>query len=296
MYSFFYNKLKRIYNDRFDTPLQLQRVRLIYQDTDSNIVSIRTGDVYRDLIPYKNSLFDMSEYPKDHFLYDESNKLIPGPFKDESKGSIIHEIVALSPKMYSTMSKDHSIKKAKGIKEFIVKNDIKHSHFVDAFEKCQIYNTLISYGYDFKDIDKYRQGDVADLSLDEIIRDDPKFNDFTVARDAYKQMLENNFVHEDIEKLKVITNHRFLINDQSTVDLLERFNACLNEKKIPKDILDKLDLMSIQKFNLQHSFRSYNHKINTVQIFKAGIGCKDNKRYICPDGNDSYPFGSCLIN
>ena len=298
MYSFFYNKLKRIYNDRYDTPLQLQRVRLIYQDTDSNIVSIRTGDVYRDMIPYKSCLFDMSEYPKDHILYDESNKLIPGPFKDESKGKVISEIVALSPKMYSTMCDDNSIKKAKGIKEFIVKHDIKHSHFVDAFEKCQIYNTLISLGYDFKDINAYRTNTLVDkeILLDEIISNDPKFNDFTIARDSYKIMLDNNFTHSDIEKIKVISNHRFLSNDLETIALMNRFRDCQSEKKIPEDILDKLDLMSIQKFNLQHSFRSYNHKINTVQIFKAGIGCKDNKRYICADGNDSYPFGSMLID
>jgi hypothetical protein len=110
-----------------------------------------------------------------------------------------------------------------------------------------------------------------------------------------EQMLDNGFTHNDIEKIKVINIHKFLINDDAAVGLLKRFNELINEKKISEDILDKLDLMMIQKFNLQHSFRSYNQKINTVQIFKAGIGCKDNKRYICPDGNDSYPFGSVLI-
>jgi hypothetical protein len=159
---------------------------------------------------------------------------------------------------------------------------------------------LISHGFDFNTINNYRLGISStdsddEVSLDEIISNDPKFIDFTVARDAYKQMLDSGFTHNDIEKIKVINIHKFLINDDATVGLLKRFNELINEKKISEDILDKLDLMMIQKFNLQHSFRSYNQKINTVQIFKAGIGCKDNKRYICPDGNDSYPFGSVLI-
>lgn len=158
----------------------------------------------------------------------------------------------------------------------------------------------LHHGFDFSDINNYRLGNSLGTSddevlLDEIIRDDPKFTDFAVARDAYKEMLDNGFTHNDIEKIKVINIHKFLINDDATVGLLKKFNDLISEKKITEDILDKLDLMMIQKFNLQHSFRSYNQKINTVQIFKAGIGCKDNKRYICPDGNDSYPFGSVLI-
>ena len=41
--------------------------------------------------------YDFSDYPKDHPLYDETNKKVIGKFKDECAGVAIAEYVGLRP-------------------------------------------------------------------------------------------------------------------------------------------------------------------------------------------------------
>ena len=91
MYDFFYNHLKARYG---------QKCELIYTDTDSLILDIQTEDVYKDI---KEDLFlyDTSNYPKDHLLYNDRNKKALGKMKDECGGEVINEVVAVRPKMYS---------------------------------------------------------------------------------------------------------------------------------------------------------------------------------------------------
>ena len=91
MYDFYYNYLKARYGPRCD---------LIYTDTDSLLLHIQTDDVYKDM---KKDLwlYDTSNYPKDHPLYDARNKKALGKMKDECGGEPIEEVVALRPKMYS---------------------------------------------------------------------------------------------------------------------------------------------------------------------------------------------------
>ena len=55
MYEFFYNHLKEKYR---------QKCELIYTDTDSLILGIRTDDLYKDMQEY-SWLYDTSNYPKD---------------------------------------------------------------------------------------------------------------------------------------------------------------------------------------------------------------------------------------
>ena len=95
MYDFFYNHLKARYG---------QKCELIYTDTDSLILDMQTEDVYNDMQEY-SWLYDTSNYPKDHLLYNDRNKKALGRMKDECGGEVINEVVAVRPKMYSVLSK-----------------------------------------------------------------------------------------------------------------------------------------------------------------------------------------------
>ena len=46
-------------------------------------------------------LYDTSNYPKGHSLYDDRNKKALGKMKDECGGDVIEEVVAVRSKMYS---------------------------------------------------------------------------------------------------------------------------------------------------------------------------------------------------
>ncbi len=101
--------------------------------------------------------FDFSEYPKNHFLYDETNKKVIGKFKCETKGSAITEFVGLKSKMYSFTSEMKSAKKAKGVKTNVIKNDITHEDyknclFNDTDVKLNKMNTIRSYNHELYSI------------------------------------------------------------------------------------------------------------------------------------------------
>ena len=72
MYNFYYNVMNERYNER---------IKLLYMDTDSLIIEIKTDDFYSDV---KNSLiehFDTSDYPKDYsYEIPLVNKKVPGKF------------------------------------------------------------------------------------------------------------------------------------------------------------------------------------------------------------------------
>ena len=121
MYDFFYNHLKAKYGENCE---------LVYTDTDSLILDIQTEDVYKDM--QENSwLYDTSNFPKDHPLYNETNKKVLGKMKDECAGDAIYEVVAVRSKMYSVLSKKN-IRKAKGVKKNVIEKETTHEHYKEA--------------------------------------------------------------------------------------------------------------------------------------------------------------------
>ena len=113
MYDCYYNSLKKRYGDK---------CTLLYTDTDSLLVDIKTDDIYKDMAETKDE-YDFSNYPKDHPLNDETNKIVIGKMKDEYAGTPIAEYVGLRPKLYSILRSDEQlIKKAKGVKNTYSKN------------------------------------------------------------------------------------------------------------------------------------------------------------------------------
>jgi hypothetical protein len=114
MFNFYYNVLKKKYDNK---------IQLLYTDTDSLVIEIKTGDFYSDV---KNELiehFDTSELPIDNvYGLPLINKKVLAKFKPEHKGKLIDEFVGHSSKMYAVrifMSDSEIIKaKAKGEAEY----------------------------------------------------------------------------------------------------------------------------------------------------------------------------------
>ena len=141
MYDFYYNKLKAQYGSK---------CQLLYTDTDSLLLDVQTEDVYQDM---KNNIdwYDTSDYPKDHFLFSEKHKKAVGKFKDECSGKIIEKYTGLRPKMYCVKVQDKEIKKAKGVKKYIVQKEITSQQYEDSLFHIKSMrhqmNTLRSSGH-----------------------------------------------------------------------------------------------------------------------------------------------------
>ena len=115
MYDFYYNVLKKTYGDR---------VELLFTDTDSLCVNVKTLDVYQDMKAFADKL-DCSAYPRDHPLWDDTNMKELGKFKDELEGKPMEEYVGLSSKVYSYTWPLGNVNTCKGSNITINKNVLK---------------------------------------------------------------------------------------------------------------------------------------------------------------------------
>lgn len=122
MYDFYYNHLKAKYDEN---------VSLVYTDTDSFIIEVKTDCFYTDM---KNNihLYDTSDFPiNTKYKMPLVNKKIPGKFKDELNSQILTEFVGLRSKMYSVLCGDTEVmKKAKGVKKGVLKKQIDFNDFL----------------------------------------------------------------------------------------------------------------------------------------------------------------------
>jgi len=91
---------------------------LLFTDTDSLCYHIRNEDPFL-YIQNNKDLFDLSDYPTDHFLYDPTNKKVMGKFKNESIKQIT-EFVGLRSKLYAFTTDDNDEHvKCKGVKKCV---------------------------------------------------------------------------------------------------------------------------------------------------------------------------------
>jgi hypothetical protein len=121
MYDFHYNVMKAKYGTN---------AQLLFTDTDSLCYHVECDDIYADIGEMKEK-FDLSDYPKDHFLHDTSNKKVVLKMKDESNGAPITEFVGIRAKCYSYLidGDDEEHKRLKGIKKRVCQKDIRHENY-----------------------------------------------------------------------------------------------------------------------------------------------------------------------
>ena len=92
VYEFYYHKLQPYYNNK---------IKLHYMDTESFILSIKTGDLIKDLEYFKDD-FDFSELDENHELYDTIIKKVISKMKIETSPIFeLDNFVALRSKSYS---------------------------------------------------------------------------------------------------------------------------------------------------------------------------------------------------
>lgn len=122
IYDFHYNYMKSKYGSR---------AQLLFTDTDSLCYEITTDDLYHDLKDDKE-LFDFSAYPRNHSLYDATNKKIIGKMKDETESVPVKEFVGLRSKMYSMVHGNTEKRTAKGISKAVIRSKLRH----DLYKQC----------------------------------------------------------------------------------------------------------------------------------------------------------------
>ena len=118
MYKFWYDYISPKYRDK---------AKLGYTDTGSSIIYIKTEDFFEDISNYVKKWFDTSNCNKNDKipLPIGVNKKVPGLFKDELRGKIITEFVALRAKTYAYLydgGNEH--KKSKGTKKYAIKQKL----------------------------------------------------------------------------------------------------------------------------------------------------------------------------
>lgn len=77
-YETYYEKLQPIFSD----------IILLYTDTDSFLLHIKDSNIYRNMQD-NAELFEFSDYPPEHILYNRKNKKVSGKLKDELSGDIM---------------------------------------------------------------------------------------------------------------------------------------------------------------------------------------------------------------
>lgn len=130
MYDFYYNHVKKKYGEN---------VEMLYTDTDSFILEVETNCFYTDMLS-DLQMFDTSDYAQNNqFNIPLVNKKVPGLFKDELNGEILTEFVGLRSKMYSVKAdRIEKMKKAKGVKKYVLKKSIKFEDFVDCLKNNNV--------------------------------------------------------------------------------------------------------------------------------------------------------------
>ena len=97
------------------------RLKLAYKDTDSLLYCIKTVNLYEDKASFKH-LLDLSDYPREHFLYDPTNKKVQFTMTDELQGKIPREeVVCLRSKLYSIDFVGGKKQSAKGVGKAVKK-------------------------------------------------------------------------------------------------------------------------------------------------------------------------------
>ena len=153
MYKSYYKYFKHHYGND---------ISLLYGDTDSLLFEVKTEDLYMDYKTKFPDIMDLSNFPKDHFIYDRTNEKVIGKFKDEFAGFVIEEFVGLKPKLYSILYNGGKFKNvAKGVQKAVIKKHLNHDKYKDCLFNQTRYNTKVrrieSKGHELRTIETEKQ-------------------------------------------------------------------------------------------------------------------------------------------
>lgn len=208
MYKFLYNYLKPKYN---------QNIQVVYTDTDSFILEIKTNYIYED-IRNEPEEFDTWDYPENNiFGIKRHNNKVIGKFKDELKGQIATEVVGLRSKCYAlrTVGRIDKFKKAKGVKKNILQSKISF----DDYFKC-IKENCIEMRKQFSI--RSKNHDVYTISMQKIA-----LNPFDDKRYIIKPDCINTLAwgHYQLDSEKMNNEYQYVLN------IAERMTDLLKLKK-----------------------------------------------------------------
>ena len=134
LYRFHYD----FFMDRFPN------ARLIFTDTDSLYYYVEVDDLEKRLFEDtdRDKYLDFSDYPVDHPYRNQTNKMVIGMFKCETRGASIREIVGLRPKMYSYTTTDPNTQagfkekiRIKGVSRAAAKT-LHHQNYLDQLSEA----------------------------------------------------------------------------------------------------------------------------------------------------------------
>ncbi|XP_074026512.1 uncharacterized protein [Leptinotarsa decemlineata] len=126
MYDFFYGCIKQQFGED---------ASLLYTDTDSLILKVNTDNFY-EFIKNNISKFDTSNYKIGNQFNIPVTKSVLGNFKDEFPNDPIISFYGTGAKAYYVKSVDGELKKAKGVKRSVIKNELT----------CEDYEKIIEEG------------------------------------------------------------------------------------------------------------------------------------------------------
>jgi hypothetical protein len=119
VYDFFYNTIKPAF----------KQCNMIYQDTDSLLLKVQDPEWKIKLKELIKDHLDMSSLPKNHELYDTSNKSEMGKWSLEY-GGFIKKAILLKPKTYVLiLENDTQSKRGKGVPKAQLQNTIDFYHY-----------------------------------------------------------------------------------------------------------------------------------------------------------------------
>ena len=141
MFDFHYNVIRK----NFDS------ARVAFCDTDSFIYHLKTDNIFDELKKIKKYM-DFAKYPRNHELFDNSKKNVPGFFKDEMAGTLIRSFCGLHAKCYSILTFDNEQKLATaGITRFC-HDALTHDKFVSVLADnsfCRVkQKTIVSKNHE----------------------------------------------------------------------------------------------------------------------------------------------------
>ena len=123
----------RLFYD-FVQPTWGDRAEVLFTDTDSLALQVRTEDLYKDIEPHIESWFDTSKLKPGNRqgLTPGVNSGVVGKFKDEEPNDVITDFVGVRAKNYGYKTLGGAEKKKdKGIKKSVIKKEITFEDFKD---------------------------------------------------------------------------------------------------------------------------------------------------------------------